>query len=140
MSVPQGPTEVGDRTTADLLKKLSEEMTALVHQEVELAKAELAQKTKRVGLGAGLFGGAGVVGLLGAGALVAAAIAGIATALSVWLSAVIVGAALIGVAGVIALTGLSELSRGTPPIPQQAIESTKEDVNWLKTQAKSAKP
>ena len=140
MSVPQGPTEVGDRTTADLLKKLSEEMTALVHQEVELAKAELALKTKRVGLGAGMFGGAGVVGLLGAGALVAAAIAGIATALSVWLSAVIVGAGLIGVAGVIALTGLSELSRGTPPIPEQAIESTKEDVNWLKTQAKSAKP
>ena len=140
MSVPQRPMEVGERTTAELLKELSEQLTALVHQEIELAKAELAVKTKRAGIGAGMFGGAGVVGLLGAGALVAAAIANIATALSVWLSALIVGAALLAVAGVIALTGLSELSRGTPPIPEQAIESTKEDVNWLKTQAKSAKP
>ena len=140
MSVPQRPAEAGERTTAELLKELSEQLTALVHQEIELAKAELAVKTKRAGIGAGMFGGAGVVGLLGAGALVTAAIAGIATALSVWLSALIVGGALLTVAGVVALTGLSELSRGTPPIPEQAIESTKEDVNWLKTQAKSAKP
>lgn len=138
--IDDGGIDVRDRSTADLLKQLSQQMTALIHQEVELAKAELAQKTKKVGLGAGMFGGAGVFALLGAGALVAAAIAGIATVLSVWLSALVVGAALLLLAGVVALTGLSELSRGTPPVPEQAIESTKEDVEWLKTQARSAKP
>ncbi len=131
---------VEDKSTADLLKDLSNELTTLVHQEIELAKVELTEKTKRVGAGAGMFGGAAVVGLFGGGALVAAAIAGIATALSVWLSALIVGGVLLLLAGVLALTGRTEVARGTPPIPEQALESSKEDVEWLKTQARSAKP
>ncbi len=131
---------VEDKSTADLLRDLSNELTTLVHQEIELAKVELTEKTKRVGAGAGMFGGAAVVGLFGGGALVAAAIAGIATALSVWLSALIVGGVLLLLAGVLALTGRTEVARGTPPIPEQAIESSKEDVEWLKTQARSAKP
>ncbi len=131
---------VEDKSTADLLKDLSNELTTLVHQEIDLAKVELIEKTKRVGAGAGMFGGAAVVGLFGGGALVAAVIAGIATALSVWLSALIVGGALLLLAGVLALTGRTEVARGTPPIPEQAIESSKEDVEWLRTQARSAKP
>jgi len=127
------------KSTADLLKDLSNELTTLIHQEVALAKTELAEKTKKVGAGAGMFGGAAVIGLFGGGALVAAAIAGISTALSVWLSALIVGGALLLVAGLLAITGRNEVAQGTPPIPQEAIESSKEDVEWLKTQAKSAR-
>lgn len=130
---------VEGKSTADLLKDLSNELTTLIHQEVALAKTELSEKTKKVGAGAGMFGGAAVVALLGAGALVAAAIAGIATALSVWLSALIVGGALLLVAGLLAMSGRKEVAKGTPPIPEEAIESTKEDVEWLKTQAKSAR-
>lgn len=130
---------VEQKSTADLLRDLSSELTTLIHQEVALAKTELTEKTKKVGLGAGMFGGAAVVGLLAAGALTAAAIAGLATALSVWLSALIVGGVLLAVAGVLALTGGKELAQGTPPIPEEAIESSKEDVEWLKTQAKSAR-
>ncbi len=131
---------VEGKSTADLFRDLSSEMTTLVHQEMELAKVELAEKTKKVGAGAGMFGTAAVVGLLAAGALVAAAIAGIATVLSVWLSALIVGVVLLGVAGLLALSGRTEVARGTPPIPEEAIQSSKEDVEWLKTQARSAKP
>lgn len=131
---------VEGKSTADLFRDLSNEMTTLVHQEVDLAKVELAEKTKRMGAGVGMFGGAAVTALLGAGALVAAAIAGIATALSVWLSALIVGGVLLAVAGVMALAGRTEVAQGTPPIPQEAIQSSKEDVEWLKTQARSAKP
>ncbi|HET6964417.1 MAG TPA: phage holin family protein [Acidimicrobiales bacterium] len=131
---------VEGKSTADLFRDLSNEMTALVHQEIELAKVELAEKTKKVGAGAGLFGGAAVTGLLAAGALVAAAIAGIATVLSVWLAALIVGVILLGVAGVMAVTGRAEVAQGSPPIPEEAIQSSKEDVEWLKTQARSAKP
>ncbi len=131
---------VEGKSTAELFRDLSNEMTALVHQEIELAKVELSEKTKKVGAGAGMFGGAAVTALLAAGALVAAAIAGIATALSVWLSALIVGVVLLGIAGMMALTGRAEVAKGTPPIPQEAIKSSKEDVEWLKTQARSAKP
>ncbi len=131
---------VEGKSTAELFRDLSNEMTALVHQEIELAKVELSEKTKKVGAGAGMFGGAAVAGLLAAGALVAAAIAGIATALSVWLSALIVGVVLLGIAGAMALTGRAEVAQGTPPIHQEAIQSSKEDVEWLKTQARSAKP
>ncbi len=133
-------TELHEKTTAELLKTLSTQVTALVHQEVELAKAELSEKTKKFGVGAGMFGAAGIVGLLAGATLIAAAIAGIATALSVWLSILIVGGFLLVVAGILALTGVTELAEGSPPIPQEAIESTKEDVTWLKTQARSAKP
>ncbi|HET9076760.1 MAG TPA: phage holin family protein [Acidimicrobiales bacterium] len=132
--------DLQDKSTAELLKTLSTQVTALVHQEVELAKAELADKTKKFGVGAGIFGAAGVVGILAGATLVAAAVAGIATALSVWLSILIVGAFLAAVAGVLALTGITELAQGAPPIPQEALESTKEDVAWLKTQARSARP
>lgn len=131
---------VEDKSTADLFRDLSNEMTELIHQEMELAKVELTEKTKKVGLGAGMFGGAAATGLLAAGALVTAAIAGIATALSVWLAALIVGGALLAVAGVLALTGGTKVAQGTPPIPEEAIQSSKEDVEWLKTQARSAKP
>lgn len=129
-----------EKSTAELLRDLSVEMTTLVHEEVELAKAELAQKGKRIGLGAGFFGGAGVMGLLGAAAFVAAAIAGIATVLPVWAAALIVGGALAAVAGIIAMLGLTEVAQANPPIPEAAVQSTKEDVAWLKTQARSVKP
>ena len=140
MAADTSSTDLQEKTTAELLQTLSNQVTALVHQEVELAKAELVGKTKKVGLGAGIFGTAGVVGILGGATLVAAAIAGIATALSVWLSILIVGAFLVVVAGVLAVAGVTELAGGTPPIPEEALESTKEDVTWLKTQARSAKP
>ena len=140
MASETSSSDVKDQTTAELLKTLSTQVTALVHQEVELAKAELAHKTKKVGLGAGVAGAGGVVGLLAGATLVAAGIAGIATVLSVWLSILIVGAFLLVVAGALALFGLTELAQGTPPIPEEAMESTKEDVEWLKTQARSAKP
>jgi hypothetical protein len=129
-----------EKSTAELLKDLSAQTTTLVHQEMELAKAEMVTKGKRLGIGAGLFGGAGLFAVLGLGALTACAIAGISQALSVWLSALIVGAALMGVAGLLALTGAGEAQRATPPVPQSAVESTKEDVAWLKTRARSAKP
>jgi MFS family permease len=130
---------VEEKSTSELLRDLSDEMTKLVHQEVDLAKVELSEKGRRLGTGAGLFGGAAAVGYLGGGALVAAAIAGISTAVTVWLAALIVGLALAGVAGIMALSGRAQMARGAPPIPEAAIDSSKEDIEWLKTQAKSAR-
>ena len=129
-----------DRTLAELLSDLSQELSALMHQELDLAKAEVTAKGKRLGVGAGLLIGAGVVALLGLGAVVACVIAALSQALSVWLAALLVGVVLLAIAGVLGVLGKTDIQRASPPVPEEAVESTKEDVAWLKTQVKSAKP
>ena len=121
-----------DRSVGELVQQLSNQTATLVRQELRLAQTELQEKGKRVGIGAGMFGGAGLVALYGVGALVAAAIIGIGTLLEPWIAAVIVGVVLLAVAGVLALTGRKQVERGTPPLPEQAIESTKRDVDEVK--------
>jgi membrane protein len=128
-----------ERPMAELLRGLSEQTTTLVHQELELAKLEMAEKGKRAGLGAGMFGGAGLVGLYALGALTAAIVLLLATAMTGWLAALIVAVAYAAVAGGLALRARSEARQATPPVPQQASESVKEDVRWAKTKAKQAR-
>ncbi|WP_214411661.1 phage holin family protein [Sphaerisporangium fuscum] len=122
-------------STAELVKHLSEDVSRLVRDEIRLATIELTRKGKRAGLGAGLFGGAGVVALYGGGALVAALIMLIAYAVPAWISAVIVGVALLIVAAVLALVGKGQVARATPPLPQEAIRNLKADVDVLKESA-----
>ena len=132
------PTQTGSRhdaSTADLLRELSEQTTRLVRQEVELAKAEVSEKGKRAGIGAGMFGGAGVVGLYAGGALTAAIIAALSLAMDTWLAALIVAVVYGAIAGVLALMGKSKLQQAMPPVPQDSVESVKEDVQWTKTRA-----
>lgn len=131
--------ELRDRPIGELLKQLSQETTTLVRQELELAKAEMAQKGKQAGVGAGMFGGAGVSALLGLAALTAAAIAALDAAMPVWLAALIVALVWLAIAGVLALQGKSKVQAATPPVPEQTQESVKEDVEWAKTQAKSGR-
>jgi uncharacterized membrane protein YqjE len=126
------------QSTGDLFKQLSEQTSTLVKKEVELAKVELTEKGKQAGVGAGMFGGAGLIAVLGLAALTAAVIAGLSEAMDTWLAALIVGAVYLAVAGVLALMGRDRVKRGVPPVPEQAIETTKEDVEWAKIQVKSA--
>jgi MFS family permease len=135
-----GPGTVpDDATIAELVKRLSEQTSRLARQEVELAKAELTAKGKRAGLGAGMFGGAGVFGLYALGALTAAIILALATAIAGWLAALIVAVLYGAVAGVLALTGKSKVADATPPVPEQATESVKEDVRWAKFRAQEGR-
>ena len=131
--------DLHDRGVGELLKQLSQETTTLVKQEIDLAKAEMSEKGKQAGIGAGMFGGAGVGGLLALIFLSLAATAGLDTAMPAWLAALIVGLVWTAVAAVLALQGKNKVQDATPPAPEQAIESTKEDVEWAKSQAKSAK-
>ena len=128
-----------DRPTSELLKQLSDQTTTLVRQEVELAKAEMTAKGKELGIGAGAFGGAALVGLFAFGALTACFILALGTAVDPWLAALIVAAVYAAVAGVLALLGKKKTQAGAPPVPERAIESTKEDVEWAKTRAKTAR-
>jgi uncharacterized membrane protein YqjE len=126
-----------ERSVGELVQALTQQTSALVRHEMRLAQVELQEKGKRVGMGAGMFGGAGLVALYGVGALIAAAIIGLGTLLDPWLAAVIVGVVLLAVAGVLALTGKKQVDRGTPPLPEQAIESTKRDLDEVKARARS---
>ena len=128
-----------EASVAELVKQLSEQTSRLARQEVELAKAELAVKGKRAGIGAGMFGGAGVFGFYALGALTATGILALATAVAPWLAALIVTVVLGAIAGALALQGKNKVQQATPPVPEQASESVKEDVQWAKTRAQRAR-
>jgi uncharacterized membrane protein YqjE len=132
-------TEARERPTADLLRELSEQTTTLVRKEIELAKVELAEKGKRAGAGAGMFAGAALLGAFAFGAVTACLILALATAIAPWLAALVVGVVYAAIAGVLALTGRKQVRQATPPVPEQAVDSTKEDLEWLKTRVKSGR-
>jgi hypothetical protein len=124
-----------DASTADLMRQLSEQTTRLVRQEIELAKAEVSEKGKKAGIGAGMFGGAGVFGLYALGALIATAIAALSLAMDTWLGALIVTVVLGAIAGVLALQGRSKFQEAMPPAPEATIETVREDVETTKQAA-----
>jgi uncharacterized membrane protein YqjE len=125
--------------TGELLRELSDHTTTLVRKEIELAKAELGEKGKKAGRGAGMFGGAGLFGVLAFGALTTCIIVALDSAMELWLAALIVAVVYGGVAAVLALQGREKVQEAGPPVPEQATESVKEDVQWAKTQARSGR-
>lgn len=133
----EGAADLRQQSTSELLKQLSTETTTLVRQELELAKAEMAEKGKEAGKGVGMFGGAGVIGLLALGAFTTFLIALLATAMDTWLAALIVTVVYGAIAGVLALQGKNTLQHAGPPVPEQTQDNVKEDVRWVKTRAKS---
>src|SRR5919112_1202913 len=126
-----------DRPLGQLVQDLSRQTSTLIRQEMRLAQAELAEKGRHAGKGAGMFGGAGLVALYGVGALVTAAILGLATVLEPWIAAAAIGVGLLLLAGILALTGKKELDEMGPPKPEQALESVQRDVQVVKERARS---
>jgi hypothetical protein len=138
---PPGPDQgdLRERPLPELLKQLSEETTRLVRQELELAKAELTQKGKQAGAGAGLFGAAGAIGFLALAALTTCFILALNAVMPAWLAALLVAVVYGVVAAVLAMRGRAKVKQATPPVPEQTIETVKEDVEWAKTQMRSDK-
>lgn len=134
-----GDTSARERPTAELLRELADQTTTLVRKEIALAKVEVSAKGKQAATGAGMFGGAGLFGIFAFGALTACVILALATVVAPWLAALIVAVVYAAVAGVLALRGRTRVQRATPPVPEQAVESTKEDLEWVKTRAKSGR-
>jgi hypothetical protein len=131
--------DLRERPIGELLKQLSEETTTLVKQELDLAKAEVAQKGQQAGKGLGMFGGAGLMGLGAFGALTAFFILLLDGAVPNWAAALIVAAVYGVIAAVLALQGRNKVKEATPPVPEQTVESVKEDVQWAKTRTQSAR-
>jgi Putative Actinobacterial Holin-X, holin superfamily III len=128
-----------EHSLGELVRQLSDQSSRLARMEVELAKAELAQKGRQFGIGAGAFGAAGLLGLFAFGALTAALILALAEAMEPWLAAVIVAAVYAAAAGLLALAGKRRVEEAAPPAPERAISSSKEDVEAAKRSAKEAR-
>ena len=129
--------DLRDRPIGELLKQLSQETTTLVKQELELAKAEMSEKGRKVGPGLGMWGAAGVVGLAALGALTAFFILALDGVMPNWLAALIVAALWGAVAAFLGLRGRDKVKDAAPPVPEQTAETIKEDVEWAKTRMKS---
>jgi Putative Actinobacterial Holin-X, holin superfamily III len=130
--------DLRDQPLGELFGRLSSDLSTLVRQELALARAELTEKGREAGKGAGLFGGAGVVGLLAAGALTACVVLALDLAMAAWLAALIVAVVYGAIAAVLALRGRDRVQAATPPVPEQTVETVKEDVEWAKTRTRSA--
>ena len=134
---PQDDQSLRDKPIGELLKDLSQQTTTLMRQELELAKAEVAQKGKSVGAGAGLFGAAGVAGLATLGAFTAFLILLLDLVLPAWAAAGIVTLLYAIPATILALRGRDKVKEATPLTPEQTVETVKEDIEWAKNPTRS---
>ena len=122
----------GDPSTGELVSRLSNEVSQLVRDELRLAQAEMRGKAKKAGIGAGMFGAAGLLALYGGGVLITTAILALALAVDAWLAALIVGVVLLAAAGVAALLGKQRVHEAAPPVPSRAVDSVKRDIETVR--------
>ena len=135
--LPRDSEDLRDRSLGELLRQLSEQTTRLVHQELELAKAERPQKGRPAGARGGMFGGAGALGLAALGALTACFILALDAVMPAWLAALIVAVVYGIITFVLVKQGQARAKQAIPPVPTQTIETVKEDVEWARTQMRS---
>ena len=131
--MPTHVTDPENQTLGGAVKEVAEHASALARLEIELASLELKKKVAAIGVGLGLLAGAVAIGLYGIGFLFATITAGLATFLPVWLSLLIVTLVLLATAGLLAYLGVRSVNRGTPPLPQQAIDEAKLTTQALKS-------
>jgi hypothetical protein len=134
-----GGGDLSERPMSELVQQLTQQTSTLARMELELAKAEVTEKGKRLGIGAGEFGAAAVFGFYAFGALTATIILALATFLEGWIAALIVTVVYAAIAGVLALTGKKQVERGSPPVPEQAIATTKQDIEAAKRGVKEGR-
>ena len=126
-----------DQSTGDLLKQMAQDLGSLVRQEIDLAKAEISEKGKKYGAGAGLFGGGGLIALLAMMALTACFILALSEVMHPALAALTVAVVYGIIAAIAFLMGKGKVDEASPPVPEQTVESVKEDAEWLKHPTRS---
>ncbi len=137
MSMREGEAEKRQESVSELIKDLSRDISDLVRQEIELARAEMMEKGKKAGVGAGMFGGAALMGAAAVGGSMATIIIVLDLWMPLWLAALITTVLYAAVAAVLAMRGRDELRQTGTPIPEKTKESVKEDIQWAKTRAQS---
>lgn len=131
--------DLRESSTGELVRQLSEQSSQLIRQELDLAKAELTEKGKRAGIGAGVLAAAAVAAMFALGALTAAVILALDEGTNAWVAALIVTAVYAIAAAILIPIGRDRLKESMPPAPEETVESVKEDVQWTKTRARQAR-
>jgi hypothetical protein len=131
-----GQAATQEHSTGELVKLVTEQVSVLVRDELKLAQLEMGNKAKQAGQGMGMMGGGGLIALYGVACLIACAIIAISHSLQAWLAALIVGGALLVAAAVVALLGRGHLRKATPPMPTEAVESVKSDMEEVRERAR----
>jgi uncharacterized membrane protein YqjE len=137
LSDSSSTTEGQDPSLGTLVKQLSEQSTRLIRDELRLAQAEMTEKAKHAGAGAGLAAAGGVIALFGVGTLLATIILLLSLVIPAWLAALIVTVVLLAVAGVLALIGRRQLKQATPVAPERSVTNVKSDIAEIKDHASS---
>ena len=130
-----GQAATPEHSTGELVKMVTEQVSVLVRDELKLAQLEMGTKAKQAGKGMGMLGGGGLVALYGVACLIACVIIAISHSLQAWLSALIIGVALLVVAAIVSAIGRNKMRQGSPPMPTEAVESVKTDVQAIKGKA-----
>ena len=120
-------------------KKFAADLRELVRLEIALAKSELASKGKHAAIGVGLLLVALLTVFLLIATLVTAAVLAFALVIPGWAAALVVAGLLLLVTGACVVIGIQALRSAVPPLPKQAIQSSKENIEWLKARLKSAR-
>ncbi len=131
--------DLKERPLGELFRQFTEDVSTLIKQELQLARVEMMEKAKGAGVGVGMVGAAGVLGVLALAALTAAAILALAIPLDGWAAALIVAAVYGLVAGALALAGRRKVKQAAPPVPDETMETVKEDIQWLKQRSASGR-
>jgi uncharacterized membrane protein YqjE len=126
------PSPPEEASLSELVRRLGDQLSTLIRDELRLAQAELQEKGKKAGVGVGMFGGAGMLVFYGVGLLIAAVTLALALAVEPWLAALIVGVVLLAVAGVLGLLGKQKVQEAIPPVPQETVQNVKDDIAVMK--------
>jgi len=137
LDLASGEREKRQDSVAELVKELTRDISELVRQEIELARAEMTEKGKKAGLGVGMFGGAALLGMAVVGGSMATVIILLDLALPLWFASLVTTLLYAAAASVLAMRGRDELKETGVPIPERTKQSVKEDIQWAKTRAQS---
>jgi len=127
---PSKPKQA-EKSLGDLFGDLSSEFTDLLRAQLELAKVELRSEARKAGQTAGFFGGAIVAAYMALVLLSFAVAWGLANVMDAGWAFLIVGAVYAIVAAILFVRG-RDRAREVHPIPQQTVDSVKEDVQWAR--------
>jgi hypothetical protein len=130
MTAPHRP-DPADTSVGELIGNISNDLSQLSRQEVELAKAEVRVEAAKAGKAAGMLGGAGFAGYLAVVLLSFALVFGLANVMDAGWAALIVAVVWAAVGAVLYATGRKRL-KTVDPVPRRTVETIKEDAQWLK--------
>jgi hypothetical protein len=126
--------ELRERSFGELLGDLSSQTSQLIRDEFELARVEMTEKAKEAGTGIGILAAGGAVALLALGVLTAFFVLVLAEVMPSWLAALIVFAVYAAIAAVLFFVGRARLREASPPVPEETVQTLRDDVRWAKRQ------